>query len=107
MFYDFQPLPELAELRQAMYVGGKKVLSEDYLKQLTPLSLAIWYMDDGSYTERAKGVQERTADGSGRMEICVEAMEPTSPRAAARTISPTPGASAPGSVCWARPRRPS
>ena len=47
VFYDVQPLPELAELRQAMYIGGKKVLSEDYLKRLTPLSLAIWYMDDG------------------------------------------------------------
>jgi recombination protein RecA len=78
VFYDLQPLPELAELRQAMYVGGKKVLSEDYLKQLTPLSLAIWYMDDGCYTERAKGLQARTRDGSGRMEICVEAMEPSS-----------------------------
>ena len=47
VFHDVQPLPELAELREAVYVGGKKVLSEDYLKQLTPLSLAIWYMDDG------------------------------------------------------------
>jgi recombination protein RecA len=80
IFYDFQPLSELAELRQAMYIGGKKVLSEDYLKQLTPLSLAIWYMDDGSYTERAKGLQDRTRDGSGRMEICVQAMEPSSRR---------------------------
>jgi len=78
VFYDFQPLAELAELRRAMYVGGKKVLSEDYLKRLTPLSLAIWYMDDGCYTDRAEGLQERTRDGSGRIEICVEAMEPTS-----------------------------
>ena len=78
VFYDVQPLAELAELRHAVYLGGKKVLSDDYLKELTPLSLAIWYMDDGSYTERAKGLQERTRDGSGRMEICVGAMEPTS-----------------------------
>ncbi|HET6917526.1 MAG TPA: recombinase RecA, partial [Acidimicrobiales bacterium] len=78
VFHDVSPLPELAELRQAMYVDGKKVLSEDYLKRLTPLSLAIWYMDDGCYTERAKGAQDRTRDGSGRIEICVEAMEETS-----------------------------
>jgi recombination protein RecA len=77
-FCDVTPLPELAELRRAVYVDGKKVLSHDYLKQLTPLSLAIWYMDDGSFTLRAKGVQERTREGSGRSEICVEAMEPTS-----------------------------
>ena len=25
VFYDFSPLPELAELRQAVYAGGKKV----------------------------------------------------------------------------------
>ena len=34
-------------------------------------------MDDGSFTLRAKGVQERTREGSGRSEICIEAMEPT------------------------------
>ena len=76
VFHDMRPLPELAELREAVYVGGKKVLSDDYLKRLTPLSLAIWYMDDGSFTLRAKGSQERTEDGSGRSEICVEAMSP-------------------------------
>jgi len=76
-FFDLQPLAELAELRRAVYVGGKKVLSEDYLKLLTPLSLAIWYMDDGGFTLRSKGVQRRTEGGSGRSEICVEAMEPT------------------------------
>ncbi|HVL06721.1 MAG TPA: recombinase RecA [Acidimicrobiales bacterium] len=75
--YDMKPLPELAELRRAVYLDGKKVFSDDYLKQLTPLSLAVWYMDDGTYSERAKGVQERTREGSGRSEICVEAMEPT------------------------------
>ena len=76
VFYDMQPLPELAELRAAVYVAGKKVFSHDYLKRLTPLSLAIWYMDDGSFALRAKGVQERTRDGSGRSEVCIEAMEP-------------------------------
>jgi recombination protein RecA len=77
VFHDFSPLPELAELRQAVYIGGRKVLSEDYLKQLTPLSLAIWYMDDGAFSIRAKGLQERTRDGSGRSEICIEAIEAT------------------------------
>jgi recombination protein RecA len=74
-FVDFTPLPELAELRRAVYLGdGKKFLSEEYLKALPPLALAIWYMDDGSFTLRSKGVQQRTAGGSGRIEICVEAM---------------------------------
>ncbi|GAT09846.1 recombinase RecA [Mycolicibacterium novocastrense] len=74
-FVDFTPLPELAELQRAVYLGdGKKFLSEEYLKALTPLALAIWYMDDGTFTVRSKGLQERTAGGSGRIEICVEAM---------------------------------
>ena len=78
VFHDLPPMPELGELREAVYVAGKKVLSEDYLKRLTPFALAIWYMDDGSFSLRAKGLQERTREGSGRSEICVEAMEQTS-----------------------------
>ncbi len=74
-FVDLTPLPELAELREAVYLGdGRKHLSYDYLKALTPLALAVWYMDDGSFAERAKGVQERTKDGSGRSEICIQGM---------------------------------
>ncbi|WP_204803492.1 intein-containing recombinase RecA [Mycobacterium riyadhense] len=75
VFADFSPLAELHELRSAVYLGGgKKFLSEEYLKGLTPLSLAIWYMDDGSFSLRSKGLQQRTQGGSGRIEICVEAM---------------------------------
>ena len=74
-FVDFTPLAELAELQRAVYLGdGKKFFSEEYLKALTPLALAIWYMDDGSFSVRSKGAQQRTAGGSGRIEICVEAM---------------------------------
>jgi recombination protein RecA len=78
-FVDFTPLAELAELRKAIYLGdGHKHLSWEYLKALTPLSLAIWYCDDGSFSNRAKGLQKRTRGGSGRSEICVEAMSPGS-----------------------------
>jgi recombination protein RecA len=74
IFHDVQPLTELAEVRHAVYVGGKKVFGDDYLKQLAPLSLAVWYLDDGSFAVRSKGLQQRTQGGSGRIEICVEAM---------------------------------
>jgi recombination protein RecA len=75
VFADFTPLSELAELREVVYFGdGKKHLTWDYLKALTPLALAVWYMDDGCFTLRSKGVQERTRGGTGRIEICVEAM---------------------------------
>jgi recombination protein RecA len=75
VFHDVQPLPELAELRRAVYIGGQKVLSWDYLKRLTPLSIALWYQDDGTFQLRSKGLQDRTAGGSGRSEICVQAIE--------------------------------
>ena len=66
MFADFTPLPELHELRCAVYLGdGKKFLSEEYLKALTPLALAIWYMDDGTFTVRSKGLQQRTRAAAG------------------------------------------
>ncbi len=79
VFADFTPLAELAELRETVYFGGgKKHLTWEYLKNLTPLALAIWYMDDGCFTVRSKGVQERTRGGTGRIEICVEAMSPGS-----------------------------
>ncbi|HSS90465.1 MAG TPA: recombinase RecA, partial [Streptosporangiaceae bacterium] len=79
VFADVHPLPELAELHEAVYFGdGKKHLSWEYLKALTPLALALWYMDDGCFTLRSKGVQERTKGGTGRIEICVEAMSPGS-----------------------------
>src|SRR5205085_12156502 len=76
---DLTPLPELAEVREAVYLGdGHKHLSWEYLKALTPLALAILYCDDGSFQSRAKGVQERTHEGSGRSEICVKTLSPGS-----------------------------
>jgi recombination protein RecA len=75
VFADFTPLPELGELQRTVYmVPGKKVITDDYLKQLTPLALAIWFMDDGSFTLRSKGLQGRTEGGSGRVQFCIEAM---------------------------------
>lgn len=71
---DTTPLAELDELRESVYIGGKKVFSWDYLKELTPFALAIWYMDDGTFAVRRK-------DGSaGRSDICVQAMEKGSQR---------------------------
>ncbi len=75
VFADFTPMPELDELRQVVYFGdGKKHITWEHLKSLTPMALAVWYMDDGCFTLRSKGAQERTQGGSGRIEICVEAM---------------------------------
>ena len=76
---DFTPLPELGELREVVYWGdGKKHVTDEVLKQLTPLALAVWFMDDGSFALRSKGLQERTRGGSGRINFCVEAMSTSS-----------------------------
>jgi recombination protein RecA len=76
VFYDFFPLTELMPLRESVYVNGKKRFDDDFFKRLSPLSLAIWYMDDASFTVRSKSLQTRTQGGSGRIAICVEAMTP-------------------------------
>ncbi len=74
-FVDLTPLPELAPLREAVYWGdGLKHLSYDYLKALTPFALAVWYMDDGHFAKRSEGLRERTRDGSGLSEICIQAL---------------------------------
>ncbi len=65
VFYDFTPLPELADLRRSVCQAGQKVLDDDFLKRLTPLSLAIWHQDG-------------TRDGGGRSDVCVEALSPGS-----------------------------
>jgi recombination protein RecA len=92
VFADFTPLPELAELRETVYFGdGKKHLTWEYLKKLTPLALGIWYMDDGSFALRSKGVQERTQGGTGRIEFCVEAMSPGSRDRLAQYLKDTYG----------------
>ncbi|MHB8682598.1 MAG: recombinase RecA [Acidimicrobiales bacterium] len=80
--YDFQPLPELAELRRTVYQDGKKVFDDEYLKRLTPLSLALWYLDEG------------TEGDSGRAEICVEAMEPATRQRLVSYLADTWGISA-------------
>src|SRR3989344_3431390 len=67
--FDVTPLPELYSMRTAMYKDGKKILSPDFLAALTPLSLAIWYQDDGHLDIRDK------AQTKARITICVEAME--------------------------------
>lgn len=41
----------LKQLRKELYVNGKKKITKKILEKLTPLSLAVWFMDDGSINE--------------------------------------------------------
>jgi DNA polymerase-3 subunit gamma/tau len=41
--------PQIAEIHRELYDGnGQKRVSREYLERLTPLGLALWYLDDGS-----------------------------------------------------------
>jgi hypothetical protein len=44
-------LPELTEIYRKFYRGGKKVVPDDLI--IHPLSLAVWFMDDGCKSYRA------------------------------------------------------
>lgn len=45
---------ELLPIYNKVYKNGKKTITEDLLDSLTPLSIAIWYMDDGSLCSKPK-----------------------------------------------------
>ncbi len=46
--------PYLGKLRKVFYPDGKKKIPDDLEKYLTPIALAVWYMDDGYYYQRDK-----------------------------------------------------
>ncbi len=43
-------MPELSQLWESFYENGKKVIPKGFT--LTPLALAVWFMDDGSKTQK-------------------------------------------------------
>ncbi|MBR4304206.1 MAG: hypothetical protein IKT81_02620 [Clostridia bacterium] len=48
--------PFLGWAREICYPDGRKKVSDFWLSQLSPLSLAVWYMDDGSINKRYKTI---------------------------------------------------
>jgi len=49
-----QTMPYLGKLRRIFYPQGKKRIPNNLSEFLTPLALAVWYMDDGYYYQRDK-----------------------------------------------------
>jgi len=41
--------PGFTEFFEMFYKDGRKIVTEEILRNLTPFSLAVWYMDDGYY----------------------------------------------------------
>ena len=37
--------------RKIFYPKGRKIFPKGFAKYITPLSIAVWYMDDGNYSE--------------------------------------------------------
>ena len=56
--YSFSTIshPFLGLVRRLCYPDGRKKVSRLWLEQLSPLSVAVWYMDDGSINKRYKTI---------------------------------------------------
>ena len=80
-YWDSTPLVELFDLYREVYTPHGKTFSAKFLGELSPLALAIWYMDDGGCVLRGK--REITA----RIQVCVEAMTPDSRTRLQRALS--------------------
>lgn len=50
-FFRTRSLPLFTQWRQKFYKGGTKIIPQDI--SLSPLSLAIWFMDDGYFDKKA------------------------------------------------------
>jgi len=50
----------LSNLHRMLYKNNVKRITMEYLKLLTPLSLATWYMDDGSYNKQNRLIRIAT-----------------------------------------------
>ncbi|MCB9456111.1 MAG: recombinase RecA [Anaerolineaceae bacterium] len=50
--FDTIPMYELAKLHQMGYQDGQKNPSPELIERLSPLAVAIWYMDDGTFDKQ-------------------------------------------------------
>ena len=71
---EFTPMPELSELHRVVDFGdGHTHLTWEFLKQLTPLALAVWYLDAGTLT-----IPQSGTDADARVQLDVETLSPGS-----------------------------
>ena len=50
--YQSQSIPYLGRLRKIFYPKGKKKIPKNLIDYLSPQTLAVWYMDDGYFSQR-------------------------------------------------------
>ncbi len=60
------------DLRTEYYTGGRKTVTRDILNKLTPLSIAVWFMDDGLVLPSGKQAKLSTHDFTAKEQgiIC-------------------------------------
>lgn len=71
--------PYLWKYKRLFYKNGHKILSREVLELLTPFSLAVWYMDDGNFTQRS--------NWSARLKISTDGFLESEVRLASEVIS--------------------
>lgn len=60
--------PVFTKIYERVYGSNKKTICTEWLQQLTPLSLAIWFMDDGSIT-RSTRMMRISTESFGKNEL--------------------------------------
>lgn len=61
--FDTIPMYELAEVYEHAYTNGKKDPSPEMIRQLSPLAIAIWYMDNGTFDKARQNRSSICATG--------------------------------------------
>jgi hypothetical protein len=64
---------DIENINKQFYFSGKKEITSDILDNLTPLSVAVWYMDDGTTDwSRNTRIEHPTWNISPEMRICTD-----------------------------------
>lgn len=62
-------LPAFDPYRMAFYRDGVKVVPVDFIGALTPLTLAVWYMDDGSLSKTGANIATMSFGEAGTKQL--------------------------------------
>jgi recombination protein RecA len=68
---------DVEKINKEFYANGDKQITQDILDNLSPLSLAVWYMDDG-HTEWYQRHRDRGVNTTADFMICTESFSKVS-----------------------------
>lgn len=64
--------PLFTKMYREIYINGVKTITKEWLDKLTPFSLAIWYMDDGSVTRNNHNMRISTESFSYKEHVLIK-----------------------------------